>query len=257
MQAVDNEEVHTPKVTLVVDLSGTDSQLNHAHVSVGEPAMFKKAETLLMTPVTSKVEIPMNFSREHMNTVSLNNGKQVEAETDLKMRFNMKTVPSKLNGKQATVMDFSEEQMKTVALKSNGTVMDFSKDEMNTVAVKSNGKQTVEIISREHMKTVKDSPSKPHVGFSPEALRASTEKLRETTVFVAAEESEDEASTLSEDYRRGLADGHHMEVIQPDWSADVLCDLCERGPSLSLGAWYSWCCGCPSLICKCSYEDQQ
>jgi len=250
MQAADSEEVHTPKVTLVVDLSGTASQVNHAHIPAGDSGMLQKGGTPVITPVSSKPEAPMNLIKEDMKTVSVNNRKHFQ---DFR-RGHMKTVPLKVNGKQ--VMNFSE-QMKSVALQVNGkqaeTVMDFSKEQTKTV---SNGKEKEMEISREHIKTVMEFPSKPLVGFSPEALVPSTEILREA-VFSAVEESEDEASTLSEDYRRGLADEHRVEAIQPDWSAAVLCDFCERGASLSLGAWYSWCCGNPSLLCECSYEDQQ
>lgn len=68
-------------------------------------------------------------------------------------------------------------------------------------------------------------------------------------------ESEDEASTLSGNYGRKHGEEHISEFILPDWSHDVTCDLCERGPSLSLGAWFCWCCGAPSQGCTCSPDE--
>lgn len=35
------------------------------------------------------------------------------------------------------------------------------------------------------------------------------------------------------------------------WDPDILCDLCHQGPSLSLGEWYSWCCGSRLQNCLC------
>jgi hypothetical protein len=76
------------------------------------------------------------------------------------------------------------------------------------------------------------------------------------TILVAKEESDDEASTLSGDYSRKHAGEDEREVFHPDWSPGVLCDLCERGPSLTLGGWYSWCCGAPTPDCRCPQEEQ-
>ena len=78
--------------------------------------------------------------------------------------------------------------------------------------------------------------------------------LREECAFPTAEESEDEASTISGNYKSGPGSA---EVFPPDWSECIICDMCDRGPSLSLGAWYNWCCGKPSLGCDCTYEERQ
>ena len=129
-----------------------------------------------------------------------------------------------------------------------------------TSSLKGNGNQveTKFTISKEHVKLLPESPLKRHscIAFSPEVLKSSIEKVKET-VLLAAEESEDEASTLSDDYKRGHDEGLHAERIPPDWSPGVLCDLCKIGASLSLGPWYSWCCGNPSLGCSCSFDDLQ
>lgn len=250
MQAVDTEEVHTPKVTLVVDLSGAVSQLKHAKVSE-----VLKGRSPLLTPVSAKAETSKNSSKE---PVSFMNGKQVDPVG----RDYNRSVSTKGNGKLAeTFTTCSGEQFKAAAVYSNGVqaVTEFSKEQMKASAINSSGIQADTLVgfSVDRMKTVKDFSSTQHVESGLQALRSAHEKLTETSA-PAAEESEDEASTLSDDYRRGVNDGQReKEKIKPDWSADALCDLCERGPALSLGAWYSWCCGNPSNICDCSYDDQQ
>ncbi|MCO5560075.1 hypothetical protein L7F22_013681 [Adiantum nelumboides] len=35
------------------------------------------------------------------------------------------------------------------------------------------------------------------------------------------------------------------------WDSHIFCELCHRGPSLSLGEWYSCCCGSRLQNCKC------
>jgi len=82
------------------------------------------------------------------------------------------------------------------------------------------------------------------------------EEARQTILVAKKEESDDEASTLSGDYSRKHAGEDEREVFHPDWSPGVLCDLCERGPSLTLGGWYSWCCGAPTPDCRCPQEEQ-
>jgi hypothetical protein len=226
MQAAEKDEVDTSKLNLFVDLSATSSQGNHAHVAAGEVPKIQNGEIPLggMTPFVLKA-----------------NGKQVEAEMDFG-KGNVNSISVKANGKQVEAeMNFSKEKVQTFSLKANG----------NQVGTKMK-------FIRDHVKSATESPLKLHarIAFTPEVLKASVEKVRET-VLPAAEESEDEASTLSEDYRRGHAEGHHAEMIPPDWSPGVVCDLCELGASLSLGAWYSWCCGNPSLGCSCSFDDRQ
>lgn len=247
MQGAGNEEVLTPKVTLVVDLSGTSSsQVNHAPITVG---VLPKSRTPVVatTPASSKacgtqVGAPMNFSREHMKT----NGKQPDSSTE-----QIIAVASKSSGKQTEKkVETSKENVKTVSLKSNGKQTETKVETNKTVSLISNGKR-----SERKVETSKTVSLKSNGKQTETKLEIRREHMK--TVLPAGDESEDEASTLSEDYRRGLADGHHVEVIRPDWSLDVICDLCERGPSLSLGAWYSWCCGNPSTICKCSNDEQQ
>ncbi|KAH9530950.1 hypothetical protein CY35_19G011100 [Sphagnum magellanicum] len=82
------------------------------------------------------------------------------------------------------------------------------------------------------------------------------EEARQTILVAKKEESDDEASTLSGDYSRKHAGEDEREVFHPDWSPGVLCDLCEKGPSLTLGGWYSWCCGAPTPDCRCPQEEQ-
>ncbi|KAG0566165.1 hypothetical protein KC19_7G043200 [Ceratodon purpureus] len=87
---------------------------------------------------------------------------------------------------------------------------------------------------------------------SEDGARIKNAGLDDLVVPTAADEGKDEASTISGNYKyRTLG-----EVFPPDWSSGVLCDMCERGPSLPFGAWYSWCCGKPSRGCVCPYEDQ-
>lgn len=40
------------------------------------------------------------------------------------------------------------------------------------------------------------------------------------------------------------------------WDVDIVCDLCNKGPSLSLGEWYSWCCGLRFYKCCCAPDLQ-
>lgn len=82
------------------------------------------------------------------------------------------------------------------------------------------------------------------------------EEVRIAKVVTNEEDSDEEASTLSGNYKRKDGEVHEGEVIIPEWTRGIRCDLCERGPSLTLGHWYSWCCGAPSRDCKCSSDDQ-
>lgn len=44
-----------------------------------------------------------------------------------------------------------------------------------------------------------------------------------------------------------------MVVPKPRmWESDTLCDLCHKGPLLSMGEWYAWCCGLRLHSCGCS-----
>lgn len=36
------------------------------------------------------------------------------------------------------------------------------------------------------------------------------------------------------------------------WEDNILCDLCRKGPSLSMGEWYAWCCGLRLHRCGCA-----
>lgn len=133
-------------------------------------------------------------------------------------------------------------------------------DVLNSASSKANGEEVVAKAecSRGRIETVIEFPPKyrPPAESIPEVLRVSTTEVEEHALSTA-EDSEDEASTLSADYRKAHSEGNHVEKISPDWSPGILCDLCERGPSLSLGAWYSWCCGNPSLGCPCTSEGRQ
>jgi hypothetical protein len=152
--------------------------------------------------------------------------------------------------------------MTPVSVKAAGkeveAAMEITREHMETGSLEAYRKQVVGF-GIQRIKTVTEPPLDPNsrTGFSQEILlRAATIKVRES-VLSAAEDSEDEASTLSDDYRRGHTEGRHAEATPPDWSPGVQCDLCEQGASLSLGAWYSWCCGNPSLACSCSFDDLQ
>ncbi|MCO5580950.1 hypothetical protein L7F22_034824 [Adiantum nelumboides] len=51
------------------------------------------------------------------------------------------------------------------------------------------------------------------------------------------------------------ADVSKMVGAKPQmWESGIMCDLCRKGPSLSLGEWYAWCCGLPVKCCGCSLD---
>lgn len=162
-------------------------------------------------------------------------------EKDVTLVVDLKVASSQVNHRHfGTIAPLSS--------KANGKHVDVSKERMITVFVEDKVETKLTL-----SKLAAESSLQPHlrIAVETEVVNASVERVREV------EESEDEASTISEDYRRGHAEGNHAEETPPDWSPGVLCDLCERRASLTLGPWYSWCCGNPSLSCHCSPDDLQ
>lgn len=72
--------------------------------------------------------------------------------------------------------------------------------------------------------------------------------------------SEGISSTLD---RKHLYRSHVEALIQQanskprQWDAGILCDLCGRGPSLTYGEWYAWCCGYRLFYCKCTEDHKR
>ena len=182
-------------------------------------------------------------------------GKQAEAKVEAQTQVSVKANGTQVNTTNTVSLGARVEakvKVNTVSSKANGKLVLGA---ASTVSLQAKGKQiAVEVKPVANGKTNRNLVHGKHATPSQVVVKESIVKVRETLLVTQDDGSEDEASTLSEDYRRA---SFRKDKFLPDWAPGVVCDLCERGVSLYLGAWYSWCCGNPSRGCSCSLDEIQ
>jgi hypothetical protein len=254
-QPTDGPRCGTPPIeaALAPSTAPRNVSLKKVFIDLGD----SDEEIVVLEVRTPKAKLVVDLSD---NTVTPSSVEHVEADKELVMESQMPAPCSSPEVPRVALAKESEDEGKvSVAIPEEPVLL-------NTKESENEGKVTVAVPEEPVLLTTKESEDEGRVlAAVPEELVLLNTKEREDkgtvsvavpadlVVPVAAEESEDEASTISGNYKR---DPGLVEVFQPDWSRGVLCDMCARGPSLSLGAWYSWCCGKPSRGCDCTHEDQ-
>ncbi|KAJ7559687.1 hypothetical protein O6H91_04G096700 [Diphasiastrum complanatum] len=159
-----------------------------------------------------------------------------------------------------TVTD-SDEQLQVLTAEHEEAAM-FELKEKTTFMKK--GKRSRTLKMRGRKKKFKSSVSgvilESHCQ-NPGSTHATIHNLPSTLIEVNASVDKDDTASCCASDKQTLAqlivnEGLFPPVKRNKWETGLLCDLCGRGPSLSLGEWYAWCCGARWIRCNCSKEQQ-